>query len=277
MSERIFGHILGIVEGHVFDNRFELSLAKVHRPLQAGISGSQNEGADSIVLSGGYEDDLDYGDVIVYTGHGGRDVNSGKQVTNQLLNRQNMALAKNCQLGLPVRLIRGFNHKSLYSPVSGYRYDGLFTVESYWKERGRSGFNVWRFRLIKQSESHSQFSIATEGEERYGPQIPKRKQIFVQRIIRDTEIGRRVKELYEYRCQVCSDRLTTNAGYYAEAAHIVPLGTPHNGPDIRSNVLCLCPNHHAMFDFGGFAIDDDFGLLGMVGKIFLQHEHSIDI
>lgn len=41
--------------------------------MQAGISGSGEEGADSVVVSGGYEDDEDYGDVIVYTGHGGND------------------------------------------------------------------------------------------------------------------------------------------------------------------------------------------------------------
>ncbi|MGN6430905.1 MAG: YDG/SRA domain-containing protein [Gaiellaceae bacterium] len=29
---------------------------------------------DSIVISGGYEDDEDYGDLIVYTGAGGRSV-----------------------------------------------------------------------------------------------------------------------------------------------------------------------------------------------------------
>ena len=71
MTERIFGHIPGIQEGQTFANRIELSLARVHPPTQAGISGSQNEGADSIVLSGGYEDDKDFGDVVIYTGHGG--------------------------------------------------------------------------------------------------------------------------------------------------------------------------------------------------------------
>lgn len=107
MPDRIFGHIPGIVEGQHFENRIELSLAGVHRPRQAGISGSQNEGADSIVLSGGYEDDKDYRDIIVYTGHGGRDQNSGKQVLDQELTRQNLALAISCQQGLPVRVIKG--------------------------------------------------------------------------------------------------------------------------------------------------------------------------
>ncbi|RYE53813.1 MAG: HNH endonuclease, partial [Sphingobacteriales bacterium] len=144
MTERIFGHIPGIFEGQAFQSRLDLSVSRVHPPIQAGISGSQNEGADSIVLSGGYEDDRDYGEVIVYTGHGGRDPNSGKQVTHQVLSRGNRALAKNCQEGLPVRVIRGFSHNSPLSPPSGYRYDGLFFVESYWKEKGKSGFDVWR-------------------------------------------------------------------------------------------------------------------------------------
>jgi putative restriction endonuclease len=36
-------------------------------------------GAESIVVSGGYKDDKDFGDVIVYTGHGGQD-GKGNQV-----------------------------------------------------------------------------------------------------------------------------------------------------------------------------------------------------
>jgi putative restriction endonuclease len=64
MSVRTFGHIPNVYEGDKFENRIALSHSKVHRPTQAGISGSQKEGADSIVLSGGYEDDLDEGDVI---------------------------------------------------------------------------------------------------------------------------------------------------------------------------------------------------------------------
>ncbi|KIM58347.1 hypothetical protein SCLCIDRAFT_1218693, partial [Scleroderma citrinum Foug A] len=44
----------------------------VHRPLMAGIYGTRDEGAYSIVLSGGYKDDEDRGDTIIYTGAGGR-------------------------------------------------------------------------------------------------------------------------------------------------------------------------------------------------------------
>jgi hypothetical protein len=42
-----------------------------------GISGTAEEGADSFC----YEDDVDCGDEIAYKGHGGRDPNSGEQVS----------------------------------------------------------------------------------------------------------------------------------------------------------------------------------------------------
>lgn len=44
--------------------------------------------------------------------------------------------------------------------------------------------------------------------------------------------------------------LNAKVAPYAEAAHIRALGSPHNGPDVIENVLCLCPNHHVLFDNG---------------------------
>ena len=65
---RVFGEIPDYPPGAAFDSRQSLSDAGVHKPTMAGISGGQDEGADSIVLSGGYEDDSDLGREIVYTG-----------------------------------------------------------------------------------------------------------------------------------------------------------------------------------------------------------------
>ena len=106
-SGRVFGHVEGVEVGQVYSNRILLAASGLHRPTQAGISGSQTEGADSIVLSGGYEDDDDQGSTIVYTGHGGRDPNTKLQVEDQSFTRQNAALARNHVTGLPVRIIRG--------------------------------------------------------------------------------------------------------------------------------------------------------------------------
>jgi putative restriction endonuclease len=274
MAERIFGHIANVYEGDVFENRISLSHSKVHRPTQAGISGSQNEGADSIVLSGGYEDDQDLGHIIIYTGHGGRDPNTKKQITDQILSDKNLALAINCQNGLPVRVIRGASHKSKYSPEQGYRYDGLYKVVEYWKKKGKSGFNVWLFRLEKIDVDQAPSFEVNEDIPEYAKTT--RTTVTQQRINRDYSLTIRVKEIYNFHCQVCNTKLFTNAGFYAEAAHIKPLGEPHNGPDSLDNLLCLCPNHHVMFDFGGFTIDDDFSLIGLEGNLNIKAEHRVN-
>jgi len=137
MPNRIFGDIPDHDEGECFESRLELSHTGIHRPTMAGISGTSHEGADSIVLSGGYEDDKDYGDRIIYTGHGGRDAETRQQVGDQRLTGGNQALALSCMHGLPIRVIRGASHNSPYSPPAGYRYDGLYRVATYWHDTGK--------------------------------------------------------------------------------------------------------------------------------------------
>jgi putative restriction endonuclease len=149
MPERVFGHIPGYPEGSCFATRAAVAAAGLHRPPVAGIAGSGQYGATSVVIAGGYEDTQDFGDVILYTGHGGRDPETGRQRADQTLTRGNRALAYNRLHGLPVRLIRGARHPSPYAPEAGYRYDGLYMVEDYWREVGKSGFYIWRFRLRK--------------------------------------------------------------------------------------------------------------------------------
>jgi len=84
-SDRLFGDVPGIAVGAVFATRKAVSEAGLHGPWQSGIHGNGEEGASSIVVSGGYVDDEDYGQVIIYTGHGGRDSASGRQVRDQSL------------------------------------------------------------------------------------------------------------------------------------------------------------------------------------------------
>jgi putative restriction endonuclease len=109
----IFGEIKGYQEGHWFEDRKVMMLNAFHRNWGAGIDGNGNQGTAAIVLSGGYEDDKDLGDEIIYTGSGGNDPNSGKQVSHQSWdNRGNSGLLKSMNEGLPVRVIRGHQHKS---------------------------------------------------------------------------------------------------------------------------------------------------------------------
>jgi HNH endonuclease len=85
---------------------------------------------------------------------------------------------------------------------------------------------------------------------------PDRVSTQVYRILRDTELARRVKLLHEHRCQICGHTIRLPDGsFYAEAHHIQPLGKPHNGRDVMGNILCVCPNHHAELDYAVIAID----------------------
>lgn len=273
-KERIFGHVPGTTVDQLFPDRASLAKSGIHPPTQAGISGAASEGADSIVLSGGYEDDEDYGSEIIYTGSGGRDENTGKQVADQALERKNLALAKSKIEGYPVRVTRSYAHKSPYSPDKGYQYSGLYFVDDYWRERGNAGFFVWRYRLLSYDQQPTARTVNDQSPD-YGK--AKRKETIVQRVVRDTAVAKNVKRWHKYQCQVCGVALKTSAGLYAEAAHIQPLGEPHNGPDIENNVICLCPNHHVLFDNGGFTIADDLSLIGLDGTLRTMKKHTIGL
>src|SRR5215218_2435744 len=81
-----------------------------------------------------------------------RETATGVQVEDQDFEGQNLALVKSEAEGLPVRIVRGANGEPAFSPTSGYRYDGLFRVEESWRERGRSGLFVCRYRLVRLAE-----------------------------------------------------------------------------------------------------------------------------
>ena len=153
MAAKRYGHVPGVPVGKIFADRRALHDAGLHGPLQSGISGSSTEAADSIVLSGGYEDDRDNGDEIVYTGQGGNDPVTKKQIADQRLERGNQGLVLSMAQELPVRVIRGSRHSSPISPSYGYRYDGLYQVVDCWPEKGKSGFVIFRYRLKRIKDS----------------------------------------------------------------------------------------------------------------------------
>ena len=152
MSRLFFGTPEGINEGQKFSNRKELIDAGLHRSTMHGIDGNGNEGVAAIVLSGGYEDDIDWGHEIIYTGHGGNDAQTGQQIADQSWNDHgNKGLVVSKLKNLPVRVIRGYKHSSQFSPDSGYKYGGLYNVVEHWEEIGKSGYTICRFKLIKLS------------------------------------------------------------------------------------------------------------------------------
>lgn len=99
-------------------------------------------------------------------------------------------------------------------------------------------------------------------------ETPGRVHTNVYRILRDTELARKIKLLHKNLCQLCGNTVSLADGStYAEAHHIKPLGRPHNGPDIAENIIVLCPNHHVQLDFGALQLGPE--------KIHSIHGHNI--
>ena len=73
---------------------------------------------------------------------------------------------------------------------------------------------------------------------------------------RDRSLVARVKALHEDRCQICGLQLqAAKDKHYSEVHHIRPLGQQHRGPDVISNMLCVCPNHHVLLDLGAIKLE----------------------
>ncbi|KAL4578480.1 hypothetical protein LXL04_014603 [Taraxacum kok-saghyz] len=153
-DKRIVGAIPGVYVGDIFFFRMEICVVGMHGLPQAGIdylTSSQSSNGDpiatSIIVSGGYEDDQDAGDVIIYTGHGGQDKYS-RQADHQRLEGGNLAMERSMHYGIEVRVVRGFRYEG--SPSGKvYVYDGLYKVIDSWLEIGKSGFGVIKFKLIR--------------------------------------------------------------------------------------------------------------------------------
>jgi hypothetical protein len=104
--------------------------------------------------------------LLLIEGSGGRDLSGNKRTAkkqsfDQQLTNMNLALAISCYApvnaanggdakenwmkGKPVRVVRTEKQKqSKYAPKEGCRYDGIYKVVRYWREKGKDGFDVWR-------------------------------------------------------------------------------------------------------------------------------------
>jgi predicted HNH restriction endonuclease len=117
-------------------------------------------------------------------------------------------------------------------------------------------------------EKHTPRAIDIEDQSQ-----PERTRQETYHILRDTALARQIKESHQYQCQICRQTLRLGDGTpYAEAHHIVPLGTPHNGPDVRSNIICVCPNDHVLLDYGAIKLDEK--RLNGIGNEFINYHNE---
>lgn len=122
---------------------------------------------------------------------------------------------------------------------------------------------------------HDAIAITSDGD---GP--PEKATELVTLFDRDVEKVEKIKRLYHDKCQVCGIAIEMPGGKrYSEVHHLRPL--KEGGDDNYGNMIVLCPNHHAEFDYRAVGISRD-GLTIVdwrgreVGRVTTARGHSID-
>ncbi|KAL3513215.1 hypothetical protein ACH5RR_025932 [Cinchona calisaya] len=153
------GKIPGVEIGDQFQYRAELAVIGLHNQFSAGIDYikvGEKLFATCIVDSGRYKNERRTPDEFIYTGEGGNPRMTKKKPEDQKLKHGNLALKTSMDAKLPVRVVHCC--QSLKGPItlginngSGlrYTYDGLYTVNSYWKERDENGKLMFKFKMIR--------------------------------------------------------------------------------------------------------------------------------
>ncbi|XP_073276109.1 histone-lysine N-methyltransferase, H3 lysine-9 specific SUVH1-like [Primulina huaijiensis] len=157
------GHVTGVEVGDIFFFRMELCVVGLHSPSMAGIdymgvkiASDEEPVAVSIVSSGGYDDQGDDPDVLVYSGHGGVHRRDG-QMFDQKLEKGNLALEKSLHRANDVRVLRGVKDAA-GTTGKMYIYDGIYKIQESWAEKNQSGCNVFKYKLVRvpgQPEAYS--------------------------------------------------------------------------------------------------------------------------
>ncbi|KAL0694742.1 hypothetical protein Bca4012_061922 [Brassica carinata] len=155
------GPVPGIQVGEIFYFWGEMCLVGLHTQMPAGIDyllakdGATEGLITSVVTSGHYNDKTDEIQSLIYTGQGGTD-KEGKP-RHQELKRGNLALKISQEKGNEVRVIRGVEDPG-DSKRKVYIYDGLYLVSDYWTEKGTTGFDEYKFNLVRKQDQPSGYA-----------------------------------------------------------------------------------------------------------------------
>ncbi|TVU27134.1 hypothetical protein EJB05_29716, partial [Eragrostis curvula] len=151
---KVIGPVPGVEIGDIFFYRIEMCIIGLHAPVMAGIDyisakhlGKDETLAISIVSAGGYENDDDDTDVLVYTGQGGN--SRHKEKHDQKLERGNLALMNSMKKKNLIRVVRGAQDPFCDSGKI-YIYDGLYRIEDSWMDKAKNGFSVFKYKLRRE-------------------------------------------------------------------------------------------------------------------------------
>ncbi|KAI4384593.1 hypothetical protein MLD38_002722 [Melastoma candidum] len=164
MRKRL-GAVPGIAIGDTFFFRMEMCIVGLHAQAMGGIDWLHAKGdleeeslAVSIVSSGYYNDDTDDKDVLVYSGQGGGAGLYKDKPSDQKLERGNLALDRSMHRANQIRVIRGM--RDARTPgLKIYVYDGLYVIQESWVEKGKSGANTFKYKLVRMPGQAEAFGL----------------------------------------------------------------------------------------------------------------------
>ncbi|KAL5203872.1 hypothetical protein ABZP36_008743 [Zizania latifolia] len=150
---KMIGRVPGVEVGDIFFFRIEMCIVGLHAPAMGGIDyipakhiGKDNNVAVCIISSGGYEDEDDDPDILVYTGQGGNSRHKMKH--DQKLERGNLALMNSMDMKNQIRVVR--SAQDPFGSGKIYIYDGLYCIEDSWTDTAKNGFNVFKYKLRRE-------------------------------------------------------------------------------------------------------------------------------
>ncbi len=134
--------------------------------------------------------------------------------------------------------------------VVGELRSGIWGVRPEWlKAKGRAKRRTDRLEKESKKPLSKIEDMYTSNEDTF-ERIGKR----TYQLSRNATRALRLKELYNYSCQVCGRAIRLDNRQYAETHHVKPRNG-HKGEDYWDNMIVLCPNHHVEFDNGVVCID----------------------
>ena len=143
----VFGHN-NIKVGAWFPLQLAALFNGAHGRSQAGICGTEEAGAYSVVVSGQYDDlDEDYGNSLYYSGSGSHDNPDPKRPADSTADTRSLHTSMHTQKS--VRVLRSSKGKSKWSPTVGLRYDGLYRVVSVETPFNGKGGKYEQFKLVR--------------------------------------------------------------------------------------------------------------------------------
>ena len=162
-------------------------------------------------------------------------------------------------VNIPFTEMINLSEESLITFISGiYKINNSFKLESKLN------------KISKKQSIQMSFVMPTT---KNGP--AQKNTAEVTRFLRDTSKVKKLKKLYDNKCQICSHTFEYKKNqFYSEVHHYNPL--KDNADDDIDNMIVVCPNHHAEFDYNLIAIDiDGKSILDRNGKKIAEiHFHK---